>query len=237
MNIFDIGIILLFILFIIIGFKNGVMREIVSFLGIIVVFIVSYMFKGIVGNFLCEMLPFIKFTGVLKGMTAINILLYQAISFFIIFSILLGIYAVAMKLSKVLQKIINLTIILWLPSKLLGALVSLIKGYLILFVVFIMLMIPLQNSEEYTNSKMIKTILYETPILSTCTKSLTSSMKEVYDLVTQVSEKNISTNDANLKVLDILLKYKVTTKENINILINKNKLTDIQNIESVLNKY
>ena len=40
MNVLDIGIILVLIMGFIIGFKTGVMRELVSFVGIIIVFII-----------------------------------------------------------------------------------------------------------------------------------------------------------------------------------------------------
>ena len=60
MNIFDIGIILLLCMGFIVGWKNGVIKELVSFVGIIIVFIISYQLKGIVGNVLCKLLPFIK---------------------------------------------------------------------------------------------------------------------------------------------------------------------------------
>ena len=44
LNIFDIGIILLLIMFLIVGFKNGVIREAFALIGIIAVFIFSFVF-------------------------------------------------------------------------------------------------------------------------------------------------------------------------------------------------
>ena len=145
MNVLDIGIILILIMGFIIGFKTGVMRELVSFIGIIIVFIISFELKGLIGNILCKYLPFFKFSGGIAGLQVINILIYQTIAFLLIFSILLGVYAIALKLSKVLQKIINMTIVLWLPSKLLGGIVSFIRGYIVIMVILIILVVPFHS--------------------------------------------------------------------------------------------
>lgn len=237
MNIFDIGIILLLLMFAITGFKRGVIKELVALVGIIIVFILSFSLKGILGNILCTFMPFIKFNGVIEGIASINILFYQTVAFLIVFSILLSIYAIALKISKIIQKLVNLTIILWLPSKILGAIVSVVKGYIVLFAIFLVLMIPLRNSTIYTESTFVNHILYKTPILSKSTANFTSSITEVYELINKVSKKGTNANEANLQTIDIMLKYNVVDKSTIKTLIKLNKLDNISNIESVLNKY
>ena len=112
LNIFDVGIILLLIMFFIVGFKNGVIRELFALVGIILVFMLSFALKGIVGNFLCLILPFFKITGVIEGFSVINILIYQAIGFILVFGILLTIYEFILRISRFVQKLVNLTIIL-----------------------------------------------------------------------------------------------------------------------------
>ena len=237
LNIFDIGIVLLCLMFFIVGAKNGVIKEVFSLAGTIAVFVIAFMFRGILGNVMCIALPFFKLSGALEGITAINILLYQVIAFMLLFFILLSVYVLIMGISSVFQKLVNLTIILIIPSKILGGIVSVIKGWIVLFAVFIVLMIPLRNYSIFTESTMINKILYNTPILSGYTSNFTSSVEEIYDLGVKVSNKEISTNDANLKTLDIMLKHKVVDKNTIEKLINQNKLNDVKNINSVLNKY
>ena len=78
MNILDIVIVLILIMSAIIGFKRGAIKEIVSLVGIIIVFIVAFAFKGVLGNVLCKWLPFFNFAGNLEGVTVLNILLYRA---------------------------------------------------------------------------------------------------------------------------------------------------------------
>ena len=136
-----------------------------------------------------------------------------------------------------MQKLVNLTIILIIPSKILGGIVGIIKGWIVLFAVFIVLMIPLRNYSIFTDSTLINKILYNTPVLSDYTSSFTNSVEEIYDLGVKVSNKEISTNEANLETLDIMLKHNVVDKSTVEKLINQNKLDDVKNINSVLNKY
>ncbi len=83
----------------------------------------------------------------------------------------------------------------------------------------------------------INKILYNTPVLSDYTSSFTNSVEEIYDLGVKVSNKEISTNEANLETLDIMLKHNVVDKSTVEKLINQNKLDDVKNTNSVLNKY
>lgn len=237
LNIFDVGIILLLIMFLIVGFKNGVIREAFSLIGIIAVFILSFVFKGLLGNLMCIILPFFKLSGVIEGFSVINILIYQIIAFMLVFAILLTIYEIFLKISKFIQKLVNLTIILILPSKLLGAVVSLIKGVIVLFAVFIVLMIPLKNSELFTGSTMVNKILYKTPILSQSSNNYINTVEEIYNLAEKVSNKKISTNAANLELLDMMLKHKIVNKSTVESLVKLHKLDDVNNIETVLQKY
>lgn len=236
-SIFDIGIILILIMFFIVGVKRGVIKETVSLVGIILVFVVSFAFKDKIGNWLCTYLPFISFKGNIKNLVSMNILLYQAIAFIIIFSILLGVYSLSLKISKIVQKIVNMTIILWIPSKILGGLVSLIKGYIVSFVIIIFMMIPFGGSKLFHESTIVNFMLYKTPIISNYTSNFIKPFKEVYSLGTKVVKEEIDINEANLESLDIMLKYKVVDKKTVEKLVEMNKLKDIKNIETVINKY
>ena len=106
--------------------------------------------------------------------------------------VFLTLYEVLIKISKVLQKIINATIILIIPSKILGGLVSLVKGYLILFIVFLLLMIPIGNSEIYKESTMVHYMVYETPVLAGYTSNFTRPIEKVYSLSEKLSKNQIS---------------------------------------------
>ena len=232
-NIFDIGIILLFIMFLIIGVKRGVIKEAVSLIAIILVFILSYSLKGIVGNIFCMLLPFFKW----DGFVTFNIFFYQVLGFILVFAIMLLIYEASLKISKFLQKIVNATIILWLPSKILGGVVSFVKGYLVLFIIFLLLVIPLNNVDMFKDSKCVNYMLYKTPVISNYTKDFVKPISEVVELSNKATNGAITVNEANLKALDIMLKYNVVDKKTIESLIEVNKLDDVKDIDSVLKKY
>ena len=153
MNILDIVIALVLIMSAIIGFKRGAIKEVVSLVGIIIVFILAFSLKGVLGNVLCKWLPFFNFAGNLEGVTVLNILLYQLIAFLIIYSLLFSVYMIVVKISGVVQKLVHMTIILWLPSKLIGAVVAFITGYVMVFVVLLALLIPLKDTDIFKNSK------------------------------------------------------------------------------------
>ena len=224
MNIFDIAIILILLMFLIVGWKRGVIKEAVSLIGIVFVFLLSFQLKGVLGNFFCETLPFIPFKGRMEDITSLNILFYQVLAFLLIFCVLIASYEILMKLSKWVQKIVNLTIILIIPSKILGALLSFIKGYIILFAVFVILMAPLGNSKILKESTLMNGILYNTPILSTKTKDLTKSIKEIYKLGEKIAKDKITKEESNKKTIEILIKYDIVKEELVEDLIKNKKL-------------
>lgn len=236
LNIFDIGIILILIMFVVVGFKKGVIKESVSLIAFIIVFVLSWLLKGVIGNFLCIYFPFFKFSGVISGLSSLNILIYQLIAFIIVFGFLLGFYSLVLKISKVFQKIVNMTLVLWIPSKILGALVSFIKGYLCVFICLVFLIIPLGGSNIYQDSNMINYILYKTPILSNFTSSFVNPINEIYSLSEDVSNNKISVNDANIRAISIMLKYKVVNYKTLDIIYNRNKLENVDGLDSILHK-
>lgn len=232
LNVFDIAIFFVLLLGIIIGFKQGVIKEAVALVGIILVFIFSFILRKPLGNMLCIILPFFKFKGAIEGLSTINILIYQMIAFIIVFSILLTVYCILLKISKILQKIVNITLVLIIPSKLLGGLIAFIKTYIVLSAVFIVLMIPIGNTELFKESSFVNFLLYKTPIISEFTKKIAQPVNEIYGLT-----KNKDKNEVNLEILDIMLKYKVVNRNTIENLVKFHKLDDIKNIEMIINKY
>lgn len=237
MNILDIAIVLVLIMSAIIGFKRGAIKEVVSLVGIIIVFILAFSLKGVLGNVLCKWLPFFNFAGNLEGVTVLNILLYQLIAFLIIYSLLFSVYMIVVKISGIVQKIVHMTVILWLPSKLIGAVVAFITGYVMVFVVLLALLIPLKDTDIFKNSKFANYIVYDTPILASSSANISTSINEIYELGEDLSKGDISKNEANVKTMDILLKYKVVSAETARELVVLDKLDGISGLDKVIEKY
>ena len=224
MNLLDIGLIMILIAFFLTGFKNGVIKEVVNFVGIVIVFIASYLLKDFVGKFLCLYAPFFKFSEGLQGISSFNILVYQIIAFLIVFSVLLSVYALVVKASSFIQKLVNLTIILLIPSKILGGLVGILKGYLFLFIALTLLMLPLGNDKLLLESTLTSKILYETPILSKRMEKFTASTKDIYEVARKVTKNEITPKQADIDSLNIMLEYKVVSPSIVRELIEKGKI-------------
>ena len=75
-SIVDALIVIFIILGGIIGYKNGFIREGIHFVGVILIVIISFMLKDSLMVLLYENLPFFNFFGIIKGISAINILFY-----------------------------------------------------------------------------------------------------------------------------------------------------------------
>ena len=239
MTAIDIVIILLLIMFGVVGWKQGIIKEAVQLIGMIIILVIAFMFKGELGNIFCKWLPFFNFNGSpIEGMTTLNILLYQVLGFVIIFTVLYAIYTIILKLSGVFQKILDWTIILLIPSKIGGLIIGLLEGYILLFVLLLIITgLPANYTSNFTNSNLVQTIVYKTPILSSASKDVTNSMKDIYVLVDEVAQKKITTNEANLKTVDIMLKYDLVTPKTVEQLVILDKLKGIKGINKVIDKY
>ena len=88
----------------------------------------------------------------------------------------------------------------------------------------------------FKESKLTDSIINKTPIISEKTSDISKSITEIYTLSEEVANQKISINDANLKSIDIMLKYKVTTPHTIEQLIVLDKLKSVDGVEYILNK-
>ncbi len=235
MNIVDVIIILLLLYGAVIGFKHGFTRQLVSFLGILVITVLAFYFKNYISVFLYEHLPFFKFGGIFKGVTVLNIALYEVIAFLIVFNILLIIFRILLTFTKIFEKILTFTIILGIPSKILGAVVGVIEYFIIVFIGLYVCSLPFFTGNILNGSKYADKILNSTPILSTHVSKTMKVFKEFEELKDKYEVMN-QASEFNLETLDLFLKYKVITVESTERLINQKKL-DMPNVDSVLNKY
>ena len=235
MNIIDIVVIILIIFGALIGLKRGFTRELVSTLGLIVVLILSFSLKNVVAAFLYDILPFFKFGGIIKGVTVLNILLYEVIAFLIVFSILMIGLRILMVATKIFETVLNMTIILGIPSKIAGAILGMLKWCVIAFMVLYVLALPVFNFNFFSKSSLCNKMLTKMPILSNVAGK---SIKVIEDF-TELKSKYETAPDANtfnLETLDLFLEYKVVSIKTVDKLISKDKLV-INNVETVLSKH
>lgn len=232
----DIIIILVILLSGVIGLKRGFTKELVCFLGFFLVIILSFILKNPVSSFFYNHLPFFKFGGLFKGITSINILLYEVLAFLIVASILLIILRVVIFATSVFEKLLKLTFILGLPSKILGCIIGLIEGVVWCFIILYIVSLPLFNIKIVNDSKLKDEILTKTPILTNITNDTVKTFDELENLKDDYKNKKITNNEFDLESIDVLLKYKVISVNSLEKLV-KDKKINIKNINKVINKY
>lgn len=223
MNIFDIIIILCLISAGFTGSYNGFFKQSVMLIGTIVAFILSWTLKDIIANFLSYNLPFFNFAGPFKGLTSLNIVLYQLIAFMILLCLFTAVLIVLIKITGVFEKVLKATIFLGIPSKILGFIVGLIEGYIIIFAVLFFLKQPAFNIKFLDNSKLTNPIVNSSPGLSNIVGGMNDAINDIY-VITKDYNTNQNTNSTNKKIVNTLLEHKVITKEYLNKIRQKGKI-------------
>ena len=236
MNIVDLIIIGVIVFGAVLGFKRGFTRSLVSAVGFIVITVLAFFLKNPISVFLYENLPFFKFAGIIKGVTVLNIILYEVLAFVIVLAVLGILLKVLMLATSIFEKILNATIILGIPSKILGAIVGAIQYFVIAFVVLYIISLPVFNIKEVNESKYKDNILNNTPVLSDFVDDTVVVVEEFSSIKDKYKDNNNDAEQFNKEVLQLLLKYNIVKVESIDKLVEKEKI-QINNIEEVLMPY
>ena len=232
-SIVDAIIIVLLLFGALIGFKRGVIKSTVSFFGTLLVIILAFSLKNPLSELMYTYLPFFNFSGKLAGISVFNVLIYEGIAFLIIFSILEVLLKVVIFASGILEKILRLTIVFGLFSKILGLIFGFIEYYLIIFVflfVFSNLSFsaPLIKESDFANK-----ILMGTPFLGDVIENEATAVKEILELQNKYKDDK---EGYNKEAFEILVKYDILSEEMAEKLINKDKL-NIDGAIDIINKY
>jgi len=212
MNIVDIVIIIFILLSGIVGLKRGFTKELVCFLGIFIVIILGFFLTDPVAQILYDNLPYFK----INGLLSLSIYVYEAIAFLLVTSVLLLIFKLLIVLTSLFEKLLNYTIILGIPSKILGFILGLIEGLVWTFIILYILNLPIFNNNILKESKYKKYILDDTPILSNMNNNIVESLKEIKEV-----EDNKTKEEKELETLNIMVKYHIIDEDTKNNIINK----------------
>ncbi|MGN1371554.1 MAG: CvpA family protein [Candidatus Coprovivens sp.] len=216
-------IIFLFMVFEVInGYKKGFLEKGIILVGSILIIIGSYLLKDPLAVFLYTHFPFFKFDGIFKGVTALNIILYEVIAFVIVFVVLFILFKIVCLLTKIVDRILSLIFFIGIPNKILGALLGFIQGIVILYFIIAIFKIG-TNIMGYEMQPSLADYIVDIPIL----KNTFGSSLESLDEITSLAKDYEYTKDKeqfNKEAFDILLKYNVISEENLNILIDKGKI-------------
>ncbi len=215
MGIIDAVIILFLLLGAVIGFKKGVIKSVVSFVGTILILLLSFWLKDPLAVFLYSHLPFFNFS-----IEAINIIIYEVIAFVLIFAVLKIVLNIVIKISGLLEDVLKMTVVLAIPSKILGAIFGFIESYLFLYIILFVLACFNVNSELLNESKLVDRILSSSPVISNVMEDSYQAIKEFTDL----SKKEVSDEEKNNEAIQILLKYELISEDNLANLKAQNKI-------------
>lgn len=224
------------------GFKRGLFRELLDIVAIVVSIIIAFKYMGVVADIFYQTLPFFNIKILSISIVSINILVYQIIAFIIMSVLIYAGLNIIISVTGLIKKAVSLKLApkMDLLHSLLGGIVGLLNGYVMVFILLIILSPFLNNFSIYRQSAIKNIILYKTPILTEKADKYTYALKDVTDLTDKISkDKNKAkhSNQYNLEALDIMLKYKVVSVETISRLNDENKLSSIKNAEDVINKY
>ena len=233
MNIVDIIIILMVILGAIIGFREGAIKRATSFLGTFLVFIIAFILKNPLSVVMYENLPFFKFGGMVKGIDIINILIYELLAFAVVAVALGIILRILIVITGFVEKLLKMTVILSIPSKIIGIFVGALEFYVYVFLILVFLNLPAFNIGIVRKSKFANIVINDTPVLNSIVGDTVDTYTEVYNIMH--NNRTMSDLEINEVVLEMLLEKEMITVESTEKLINSNKLY-IED-KSILDKY
>lgn len=213
-----------------IGFKKGLINNIISFIGVIIAIMIAWYLKNPISEFMYTSLPFFSF----KGETAlINIIIYELIAFLLIATILLIILKLIVKVTGLIDKILSVTTTLGFISKILGFAFGFIETYVLSFIVLFILYHCTGLYNEIDNSVVASRMLNSTPVLSKFVEGESKSLQEISDLK---DIYKVGTDEYNEHLFETLIKYNVIDTKTAKKLVEKDKVK-VPNALDIINKY
>ena len=231
MEIIDIIIFVIILAFAIIGFKRGVFKSLVTIVGFFAVIYLAYLFKNAIGDFFVLNLPFSKYTFTPGGSYVLNIVVYESVAFIFLLIVLGIVYKIILVASGIFEKLLKITIVLGVPSKILGLIVGALEGFVIVYLGLFILTQPFIRLNILEHSKYAEKILEGTPILSGVAEDSLAIINEVNETIKTGEDENF-----DLKLADLVLKRKITSVDVMQKLIDKKKLS-VDGIQAVVDNY
>ncbi len=211
------------------GWRKGLIKSLVNFIGLVAVVILSFYLKTFVANFLIDKMPFFNFAG-LNGLSSVNILIYNVISFVFVFVILYCVLNLIISITGFIDLLLKFTVIWIIPSKILGAIVGLLETWVYLYLVLFVLSAFNVTSSFVLDSKVGTFMLDNTPIVNNVFGGAYDTIKNVYnDIEAYEKDENKTTEDLNLRILQIEINNGLITKEKAQELIDSDKI-DLGNV-------
>lgn len=235
MTIVDAVVILFLLLGAVLGFKKGAIRSLVGLVGTIAVVVIAYYLKNPVADLLYNFVPFFNFSGNAQGLVTLNILLYESIAYILVFVILYGLLSLILRLTGIIEKFLTMTIILGIPSKIIGAVLGFLEAVVFSFIILFVLLQFNGSHAFIRESTVAMSILDKTPLIGAMVNDTYDAIVEISDLQDKYKDSG-SKDEYNAEILGIMLRYHVVTPDTTRKLIDNGKL-DFAGAEAVLNTF
>ena len=170
----SIIIIMFLALGVIIGAKRGVIYQLVKMVSAIVVVVLSLLLKNFVAHIFLNHFNFIDLD------PSLSIILYRGIAFIILCFIFRILIRLLLKLSKRFEKLLDKTIILGIPSRILGGLLGFIEYYIYTVIILAILSIPIFEINTL-DSGVARFILNKVPRISRIDSHFFSELQNIYN--------------------------------------------------------
>ncbi|MBQ9854253.1 MAG: CvpA family protein [Bacilli bacterium] len=233
LNIVDFIILLVILLGGLIGFKEGAIKKTASIVGLVLVVVLSFILKNYLSVIFYENLPFFNLWGMFKGIQVVNIVFYELVAFLLVSAVLSIAYRVILTITGIVEKVLKATIILSIPSKIIGGIIGILENYIWVYLFLFIFTLPFMRINDLYESKISMFILKETPILSKYTNKTVDIYSDLYNIIDNKEGK--SNEKVNEEAMDLMLKYEIITVESADKLIRMKKV-DI-NDKSFIDKY
>ena len=227
MNSIDIIIVIIIGFCFFLGFKRGFTKQVVCCLGFLITVILAYFLKNPLSIILYEHLPFFKLTGIFKCVGILNILIYEIIAFLTILTILNILWRLVIIFSSLFEKFLNATIILSIPSKLLGGLLGIFEGLVLVFIGLYVLSLPMIDYKPLNDSKIKELVLTKVPT------NFDFKIKEI-NIINDFNKikKDNTCLELNDETIKMFLKYNIVSIDSLKYLNEQGKINiDIKKYE------
>lgn len=211
------------------GFKKGFLESSIKLIGNIAAIIGAYMLKSPIAVVLYTHFPFFKFSGLFKGVSALNIIVYEIIAFILVYIVLSIAIKIIAKLTGLVEKLLSVIFFFGIPNKILGALVGFVRAIVILYFVIFIFKFGCNLVNIKVEASLADTIV-ETPILKNTFGATLNSLDEITALAKEYDNTK-NKEEFNNYAIDVLLKYNIISEENLDILINNGKIVREEDLE------
>lgn len=205
------------------GWKAGILKTLVRFVGLVAITILAFTFKSYLAKFLLGIIPFSDFGGIFEGIYSINIFLCNGIAFLVIFILLYCLLNIIISVTGFIDTLLKFTVIWILPSKILGSVVGVLEGWVFVLVALVGLSQFTFTTNMVYESNIAPVMMKYTPVVGKLARGTAESMNDVYKILKE-APKDTDRSNLDLRVLQEAISAGIITTGEATELIDTGKL-------------